>query len=403
MIRGSAWNRTRKRLFEIVEVGSATDKISRGYDLLYVLVIIANLAATIAFTFNSMEAKYGPHLEMAEDITVIFFVIDYVLRILSAPCKFPTFGSTRATLKYVFSFMGLIDLISFLPNFLPWFFPSGVVAFRMFRMVRIFRLFRINAYYDSLSVITEVLESKKQQLLSSVFIIIVMMIFSSMCLYSIENKAQPDVFENAFSGIWWASSALLTVGYGDIYPITPLGKFFGLLITFLGVGVVAIPTGIISAGFVDQYSRIKRMSDYGKEEAVHFIRVTVSDGDGFAGKKLNEVNLPKSVIVAAVNRDDKVIVPRGDTVIKEGDVLVFGAESLGDDRLIELKELEIKANHPWAGEMIKELDISRQTIIVLIHRGKDTIIPKGSTKLQEGDTVLMYTQSHIPDSTVIQI
>lgn len=119
----------------------------------------------------------------------------------------------------------------------------------MLRIIRIFRLFRINAYYDSLNVITEVIVGKKQQLLSSVFIILILMISSSLCMYSLENKAQPEVFTNAFSGIWWAASTLLTVGYGDIYPVTTMGKIFGIFIAFLGVGMVAIPTGIISAGF----------------------------------------------------------------------------------------------------------------------------------------------------------
>ena len=107
-------------------------------------------------------------------------------------------------------------------------------------------------------VITQVISGKRQQLISSVFIILVLMIASSLCMYSLEHEAQPDVFENAFSGIWWAASTLLTVGYGDIYPITTLGKVFGIFISFLGVGMVAIPTGIISAGFVDQYSSIKK-------------------------------------------------------------------------------------------------------------------------------------------------
>ena len=165
------------------------------------------------------------------------------------------------------------DLLSFLPYGLPFFFPSGAIAFRMFRIVRIFRLFRINSYTDSLNVITEVITSKGQQLISSVFIIVVLMLGASLCMYSIEHDAQPHVFTNAFSGIWWAVSTLLTVGYGDIYPITDVGKIFSIIITFLGVGMVAIPTGIISAGFVDQYSRIKRISEYGDEEDVHFIKI----------------------------------------------------------------------------------------------------------------------------------
>lgn len=130
----------------------------------------------------------------------------------------------------------------------------------------------MNAYYDSLGVITEVISSKRQQLFSSVFILLVLMLASSLCMYSLEHDAQPEVFSTPFSGIWWSVSTLLTIGYGDIYPVTTMGKIFSIFITFLGVGMVAIPTGIISAGFVDQYTRIKRISEYADEDEVHFIR-----------------------------------------------------------------------------------------------------------------------------------
>lgn len=104
--------------------------------------------------------------------------------------------------------------------------------------------------------------------------------------YSLENRAQPEVFTNAFSGIWWAASTLLTVGYGDIYPVTTIGKIFGIFIAFLGVGMVAIPTGIISAGFVDQYSRLKRIGEYGQEEDVHFIRIRLTENDQWVNHRI---------------------------------------------------------------------------------------------------------------------
>ena len=155
---------------------------------------------------------------------MLFFALDYVLRLATAKVKHPKESELRVLAKYVFSLGGIVDLVSFLPYYLPVFFPSGAVAFRMFRVARIFRLFKITAYYDSLSVIAEVITSKKQQIMSSVFLIAILMIASSLCMYSLENAAQPDVFTNAFSGIWWAVSTLLTVGYGDIYPVTTMGK-----------------------------------------------------------------------------------------------------------------------------------------------------------------------------------
>lgn len=178
-------------------------------------------------------------------------------------------------------------------------------------MARVFRLFRVNAYYDSLGVITEVISSKRQQLFSSVFILLVLMLASSLCMYSLEHEAQPQVFTNAFSGIWWSVSTLLTIGYGDIYPVTTMGKIFSIFITFLGVGMVAIPTGIISAGFVDQYTRIKRISEYADEDEVHFIRVALTEHDSWSGQDHPAAGPPHGVIVVAIQRGHEVVVPRG--------------------------------------------------------------------------------------------
>lgn len=275
----SNWEKRRKRLFEIIEIGSNYDAVCWGYDFFNTFTIILNLAVSIMYTFDTMELKYGPILLLIERLTVGFFALDFILRLYTAKYLYPDVSEPRAVSKYIFSFSGIVDILSFVPYYMPFFFPAGAVAFRMLKIVRIFRLFRINAYYDSLNVITEVIIGKKQQLLSSVFIILILMLSSSLCMYSLENRAQPEVFTNAFSGIWWAASTLLTVGYGDIYPVTTIGKIFGIFIAFLGVGMVAIPTGIISAGFVEQYSRLKRMGEYGQEDDVHFIRIQLSKQD----------------------------------------------------------------------------------------------------------------------------
>lgn len=280
-LKSRQWYRRRKRLFEILEVGNDLDYVSRAYDFLNAFTIILNLVVSIMSTYESMREQYGEALVIIEEVTVAFFCIDFFLRVFTARFLYIDENLTegQSVKKYIFSVLGIVDILSWLPYYLPIFFPTGTVAFRMIRIVRIFRLFRVNAYHDSLSVISAVIYGKRQQLVSSVFIILVLMLGSSLCMYSLEHEAQPQVFQNAFSGIWWAASTLLTVGYGDIYPITTLGKLFGIFITFLGVGMVAIPTGIISAGFVDQYSTMKRRSDYGYEADMHFIRVHIEEGD----------------------------------------------------------------------------------------------------------------------------
>ena len=387
--------RRRRRVFEIVEIGAADDLLSRGYDFFGSLVVVLALAASVAATFDGAEERCGVLLNTVEIVTSAFFAVDYVLRVWTARCLYPTLTPGKATVRYVSSVGGLIDLVSFLPTFLPVFFPSGMVAFRMFRVVRIFRLFRINAYYDSLHVITEVLRGKRQQLLSSVFIILTLMLASSLCMYSLEHDAQPEVFRNAFSGIWWSVSTLLTVGYGDIYPITTAGKIFGIVITFLGVGMVAIPTGIISAGFVDQYSRIKRISEYGQASDVHFIQVYLRKKDAWVGKTIRDAGLPGGVIAAAIQRGGRIVMPRGDTVLEAGDTLVLGAQGFRNDQHIDLKEITLRRQNPWVGQHIRELDISRRTLIVLVRRDGKALIPHGDLRLREGDTVVLYTQTAV--------
>lgn len=393
----------RKRASEIIEVGYDQDWLSRLYDLINALAIVANLAASILYTFEAVRLPFGWLVLTLEQVTVAFFAVDYCLRLWTARALFPGLSEPRAVLKYALSFSGAVDLLSFLPYYLPFFFPAGAVAFRMFRVVRIFRLFRINAYYDSLNVITQVITSKGQQLLSSVFIILVLMLASSLCMYSLEHEAQPEVFTNAFSGIWWSVSTLLTVGYGDIYPITTVGKLFGIIISFLGVGMVAIPTGIISAGFVDQYSRIKRLSEYAHESDIHFIKVSLLPKDPWVGKTIVELGLPAGVIVAAIQRNRKIVVPRGSVELRAGDTLVLGAKSLGNDKHIDLKEMVLRSQNPWNGLPIRELDISRQTIIVMVRRKGNILIPNGDLVLKEGDSIILYTQSHLRDANTIEV
>ena len=399
----SKWKKRRKRLFEIIEIGSNYDAVCWGYDFFNTFTIILNLTVSILYTFDNMELKYGPLLLTLERLTVAFFAIDFALRVYTARYMYPDVSQPRAISKYLLSFSGIVDILSFVPYYMPFFFPSGAVAFRMLRIVRIFRLFRINAYYDSLNVITEVIIGKKQQLLSSVFIILILMLSSSLCMYSLENRAQPEVFTNAFSGIWWAASTLLTVGYGDIYPVTTMGKIFGIFIAFLGVGMVAIPTGIISAGFVEQYSRLKRIGEYGQEEDVHFIRIQLSKNDKWTDHSIAELNLPEKIIIAVVQRSHRILVPKGDLVLQPDDVLVIGAESFQDKDRIKLKEITLLAKNPWTGQKIRDLDISRHSIIVLVKRRKKLLIPSGNMTLLEGDTVILYTQTLMANADDLEI
>ena len=236
----------KERIFNVIQIGDKSNRISRGFDIFITITILSNIAVTFLQTFEQLSNLRG-FFDVVEYVTLLIFCGEYLLRIWTADYLYPEKSKTRARLRFLISFDGVVDFLTIVPVF----FLSGFVIFRMLRVARIFHLFRLNAKYDSFNVITTVLYEKRNQIISSVFIVVILMLASSLCMYSVEHDAQPDVFQNAFSGIWWSMSTLLTVGYGDIYPITTLGRIMAICIAYLGVGAVAIPTGIISAGFVE--------------------------------------------------------------------------------------------------------------------------------------------------------
>jgi len=151
----------------------------------------------------------------------------------------------------MFSFMAMMDLLAILPFYLPFIIPFDLRMLRMFRIVRLFRLFKLNRYTSAFKTISEVFARRKSQIVAAFIIISLLMVVASLIMYELENSAQPEVFSNAFSGLWWAVATFTTVGYGDIFPITIGGKIVAGLMAFLGIGLVAVPTGIISAGFIE--------------------------------------------------------------------------------------------------------------------------------------------------------
>lgn len=264
----------KKRVFDIIQIGQREDFPSRIFDIFLVTIIILNILVLVLETFN-LPADFLNVLHIIEIVTIVLFGIEYLLRIWTAEFLYLNVSRGKAILKFLLSYDGIVDLLTIVPAF----FLSGFSAFRMLRVVRIFHLFRINATYDSFNVITAVLKEKRNQIFSSLFIVIILMFASSLCMYSVENVAQPEVFDNAFSGMWWSISTILTVGYGDIYPITILGRILAIIIAILGVGVVAIPTGIISAGFVEHYNSQAQVDNNGdNKDAIDEVLASPASG-----------------------------------------------------------------------------------------------------------------------------
>ncbi|MCR4798048.1 MAG: ion transporter [Lachnospiraceae bacterium] len=378
--------KVRKRIFDIIQIGSRGDRVSAACDYVIVIAIIINIAILFVSTFPLHE-ETRMALERIEAATVAVFIAEYVLRVWTADYLYPEEGKITSRFHFIFSFFGLVDLFSILPYFLLML-PAGMVAFRILRVIRILRLFKINAQYDAFNVIIDVLAKKRQQIYSSVCLIAIMMLASSLLMYSVEHEAQPDVFDNAFSGIWWSVSTLLTVGYGDIYPVTLWGKIFAIILSFLGVGMVAIPTGIISAGFVEQYTKMKPLDQISDSKDMSFIIINLDEEEHpWENLKIKELSLPPELVVVTVIRNGNIIIPRGDTQLMQSDEVVLGALEYQNDLDINLKEFSITEDHPWRGHHLSNISIPKDTVLVSVFRHGRSIIPSGNTMFQKGDLV----------------
>lgn len=248
METGSRQKSVKTRIFEIIQIAGGSDWLSRVFDRMIILLIILSIVITTAQTF-SLPDGVQLLLDAMDAVCMVIFTAEYLLRFWTAGLLYPE--ERHPHLRYVLSTTALIDLLSFLPFYLGGIIPPGLIVFRLIRVARILRIFRINRYSDPLMVITSVLKRKASQIFASIFLVFLLMLASSLIMYYAEHEAQPDTFRNAFSGLWWAVSTLSTTGYGDIYPVTFLGKALAIVITLLGMSVVAIPTGIITAGFME--------------------------------------------------------------------------------------------------------------------------------------------------------
>lgn len=245
------YKKIQKRVFEVIQKGETGDFLSKFFDCIIMSLIMANLVSIYIETMN-LPLNLRFFLKNFETFSVVVFTLEYALRVWTAPLLHPSKKPYVARLKYIFSFMALVDFVSILPWYLPFVVLLDLRVLRTLRLMRLFRLFKFNRYTTALEKIINVLKRKSAELFSSIFVIVILMLISSILMYTIENPRQPEVFTNGFSGCWWAVATFTTVGYGDIYPVTVAGKILGALMALLGIGVVAVPTGIISSGFVEQ-------------------------------------------------------------------------------------------------------------------------------------------------------
>ena len=249
-------NDLRKAIFDIVQPSAGGNVASTVFDLAITFLVLLSIVCVFVSTFD-LPASWGKVLQAVETVASIVFTVEYLARLFTADFLYrgEHLSKLRAAARYARSGMAIVDLVAILPFYLPMVFPCNLLVLRIFRLMRLLRVFKLNRYFESLAAIGEVIRGKVRELVGSMFFVALMLVISSLIIYSVEHDAQPGAFKNAFSGLWWAVATLTTVGYGDIYPITVLGRVFGAVIAILGIGMVAIPTGIISSGLIEQMKK----------------------------------------------------------------------------------------------------------------------------------------------------
>lgn len=244
----------KQQILDTINKDDGSNKLSHYFDVFIMVLIVLNVFVVIIETVDSIYQKYRVIFNVFEVFTVVVFSIEYIIRIwvctLIDKYKHPVWGR----LKYIFSVEALIDLMAILPFYLPLVFKMDARFLRVLRLFRLMRIFKLGRYSLAFQMIVNVIKKRKEELIITLTLLMVMLILSSSLMYYIENEAQPDVFTSIPATMWWAIATLTTVGYGDVYPITSLGKLLGAGIAILGIGVFALPTGIIASSFEKELS-----------------------------------------------------------------------------------------------------------------------------------------------------
>tara|TARA_R110000737_G_scaffold145169_1_gene175256 strand:- start:248 stop:955 length:708 start_codon:yes stop_codon:yes gene_type:complete len=221
----------KKKLREIVE--DNTSKKGKYFDYFIQLIIILSLISFSLETLPNISEEFRLILEKFEFVSIVIFSIEYALRVLV----------TKKPLSYIFSFYGIIDILAILPFYLNRFLDLRFLrAFRVFRIFRALKLIRYNKALNRFNVAFKIV---KEELVLFFIVILIMLFIVSAGIYSFENEAQPEVFKSVFHSGWWSIVTLTTVGYGDVYPITLGGKVFTFFVLIIGIGVVAVPAGLV--------------------------------------------------------------------------------------------------------------------------------------------------------------
>ena len=239
----------KKRIYEIIEVADPQDFFSKIFDIFILNLILVNVVISILDTVQKLSSTYDVFFSLLEKISVVIFTIEYLLRIWTITLK-PEFNKpVLGRLKYAFTFLSIVDLLAIVPYYIPMLITVDLRFLRALRLFRIFRLLKLERYTKGLQVIGEVIKDKKAELIITFFLLTLTILISASLVYFVEVSVQPDKFTSIPYAIWWSVAAVTSVGYGDVYPITPVGQILGSFTALCGVVLFALPAAILTSGF----------------------------------------------------------------------------------------------------------------------------------------------------------
>jgi voltage-gated potassium channel len=241
-----------KRTSELLSKGNITDKPSQYVDMILFILIVLNIAAVCLESVKHIGNEYKVAFNAFEFFSIIIFGIEYVLRVWSAPARNDLGNSTNIIkrMKYIFSFTGLIDFLAIIPSILPYFF--GGLDLRWLRVLRLLRLLKISNYSSALEDFFSAIKADWRSFSAALYLMVIALFLSSALMYIAEHDSQPEKFSSIPETMWWGLITLTTVGYGDVSPVTPLGKIIGAFTAIMGVCTVALLTGIVASAFANQ-------------------------------------------------------------------------------------------------------------------------------------------------------
>lgn len=246
----------KRRVYEVLAVAAPGDKLSRAFDVFLVALIALNILAMVLETVEPCYKLAPRFFAWFETVSVLVFTVEYIFRVWSSTVSESYRSPVTGRLRYMLAPLAVIDLLAILPFYLP-FLGVDLRSFRALRLFRIVRIFKLGRYSTAMQLTGRVIASRGPELITTLSILLVLMLLSASLMYYAERDAQPDAFSSIPAAMWWAIATLSTVGYGDVFPLTPMGKLLASVIALLGIGMFALPTGILGAAFVEEIQRTK--------------------------------------------------------------------------------------------------------------------------------------------------